>query len=132
VPALALHSLLRDDSLDPSLDDARDALAYWEARAERLPRRAVRRRREAREMAARWRVRVADAERAVYGRGLLGALLLIAAERRLPQPARQAGRRLARRTAQAAVVVCAALVALLAAGLFAALEILAAIVRALA
>jgi hypothetical protein len=119
-------------TVDPSLEDARESLAYWESRVQRLPRRAVRRRREAREMAARWRARVADAERAVYGRGLLGALLLLIAERRLPQPARQAGRTLARRTAQAAVVVCAALVALLAAGLFAAIEILAAIVRALA
>ena len=119
-------------TVDRSLEDARESLSYWEQRAHRLPRRAVRRRREAREMAARWRVRVADAERAVYGRGLLGALLLLAAERRLPEPARQAGRMLARRTAQAAVVVCAALVALLAAGLFAALEIVVAIVRALA
>jgi hypothetical protein len=117
---------------DPSLEDARDSLAYWESRIQRLPRHAVRRRREAREMAARWRVRVADAERAVYGRGLLGALLLLITEKRLPQPARQAGRTLAKRTAQAAVVVCAALVALLVAGLFVAVEILAAIVRALA
>ena len=83
-------------------------------------------------MAARWQVRVTEAERAAYGSGLLGALLLLIAERRLPQHARQAGRTLARRTAQAAVVLCVALVALIAAGLFAAIEILAAIVRALA
>lgn len=117
---------------DLSLDDARESLSYWETRARTLPRRALRRRREAREMAARWRVRVADAERAVYGRGLLGALLLLAAERRLPEPARQAGRTLARRIAQAAVVVCAALVALVVAGMIAAMELLAALLRALA
>jgi hypothetical protein len=119
-------------TVDPPLEDARESLAYWEARAQRLPRYAVRRRREAREMAARWQVRVTEAERAVYGGGLLGALLLLIAERRLPQHARRTGRTLARRTAQAAVVFCAALVALIAAGLFAAIEILAAIVRALA
>jgi hypothetical protein len=35
--------------MQPGLDieDAREALAYWEARAQRLPRRAIRQRREA-------------------------------------------------------------------------------------
>jgi hypothetical protein len=133
VPALALHSLLpsSSDALDPSLEDARDSLAYWEARARRLPRHAIRRRREAREMAARWRLRVAEAERLVYGRGLIGALVLLAAERRLPQPARDTARVLARRTAQAAVAVCVLIVALVAAGMVAAIEVLAALVDAL-
>jgi hypothetical protein len=134
MPALAVHDLLRPgrDVADPSLDDARESLAYWEHRARRLPRHALRRRREAREMAVRWQARVAEAERAVYGRGLLGALLLLAAERRLPEPARQAGRRLARRVAQAAVVLTLAVVALVVAGALAAIELLAALVRALA
>jgi hypothetical protein len=129
-----MPALLRTgpDLADPSLEDAREALAYWEQRAHTLPRLAVRRRREAREMAARWQMRVAEAERAVYGRGLLGALLLLAVERRLPQPARQAGRTLARRTAQAAVIVGVALVALIAAGMVAAIEVLLALVDALA
>jgi hypothetical protein len=109
------------------LEDARASLAYWEGRARRLPRHALRKRREAREMAGRWRTRVADAERAVYGRGLLGALLLLAAERRLPEPARRAGRRAAR----AVLIVSAALVAFAIAGLVAAVELLAAILRAL-
>ncbi|HET8949832.1 MAG TPA: hypothetical protein VFN44_04950, partial [Solirubrobacteraceae bacterium] len=68
---------------DRELEDARESLAYWETRARTLPLHAVRRRREAREMTHRWQVRVAEAERTVYGRGLLGALLLVAAERRL-------------------------------------------------
>src|ERR671916_1591291 len=89
------------------LDDARESLVYWEDRATRLPRHAIRRRREAREMAARWELRVAEAERAAYGRGLLGALLLLAAERRLPQAVRHRGHVAARRMAQAAVVAFA-------------------------
>ena len=64
---------------DRELEDARESLAYWENRARTLPLHAVRRRREAREMTHRWQARVAEAERIVYGRGLLGALLLVAA-----------------------------------------------------
>ena len=113
------------------LDDARDSLAYWEERSVRLPRHAIRRRREARDMAARWQLRVAEAERAAYGRGLLGALLLLACERRLTQPARRHGRLLARRLAQAAVVVCVALIALIVTGLYAVVELLGALLHAL-
>jgi hypothetical protein len=113
------------------LADARESLAYWEDRAVRLPRHAIRRRREAREMAARWQLRVAEAERAAYGRGLLGALVLLLAERRLPQPARRQGRLVARRLAQAAVVVCVALIALVVAGMWAAVELVAALLGAL-
>jgi hypothetical protein len=116
---------------DTELADARESLAYWEQRARTLPVHAVRRRREARDMAVRWRGRVADAERAAYGAGLLGALLLVATERRLPQPLRQKGRLVARRTAQAAAVVCVAVVALVLAGAVAAVELLAAVIRAL-
>ena len=117
---------------DRELDDARESLAYWEHRAARLPRHAIRRRREARDMAARWQLRVAEAERAAYGRGLLGALLLLACERRLPQPARRHGRLLARRLAQAAVVVCVALIALVVTGLYAIVELLAALLHGVA
>jgi hypothetical protein len=117
---------------DLQLEDARESLAYWEDRARRLPRHAIRRRREAREMAARWHARVAEAERAIYGRGLVGALLLLAAERRLPESTRRAGRRLARRTAQAVMVVSVALIALLVAGMVVAVELFAELVRAVA
>jgi len=117
---------------DRELEDARESLAYWEHRAHVLPRHAVRRRREARAMAARWQARVAEAERTVYGRGLLGALLLLAAERRLPQPVRRQSRLAARRLAQAAMVVFAALVALVVAGAWAFVELLGALLGALA
>jgi hypothetical protein len=110
------------------LDDARASLAYWQARARRLPRYAVRKRREARELAARWEARVAEAERAAYGRGLPGSLALVLAEGRLPQHARSAGRRLARRTAQVAFVAFTLAVALAVAGLVVAVEVLQALV----
>ena len=128
----ALHSTrVARVTADADLADAREALTYWETRARTLPRHAVRRRREAREMTARWRARVAEAERAAYGAGLLGALLLLAAERRLPQPVRQRGRLVAHRAAQAAAVVCVVAVALLVGGAFTLFELLAAVLRAL-
>jgi hypothetical protein len=78
------------------LAEARELLEYWERRARRLPRWAVMRRREARDMARRWRERVQDAERRRYGPGLLGAASLYAIERRAPASlvhrGRQAGR----------------------------------------
>ena len=117
---------------DRELEDARESLAYWEHRAHALPRHAIRRRREARDMAARWQARVAEAERTVYGRGLLGALLLLAAERRLPQPVRRRSHLAARRLAQAAMVAFAALVALVVAGAWAFVELVGALLGALA
>jgi hypothetical protein len=99
----------------PNLSDARESLAYWEDRSRRLPRYAFRARREAREMARRWRARVVAAERADYGAGLLGACLMVLTERRLPESARHGGRRVVRRGLQAAAVAamaCAALVVL--------------------
>ncbi len=116
---------------DRELEDAREALCYWETRAHSLPRHAVRRRREARDMAARWQVRVAEAERTVYGRGLLGALLLLAAERRLPQQVRRRQHVVLHRLAQAAVVAFACLVALVVVGAWAAVEFVSALLGAL-
>ena len=108
--ALAPTSFARDHELE----DARESLAYWEARARTLPRHALRRRREAREMASRWQARVAEAER------------------RLPQGVRRSGTVVARRLAHAAIAVCVCLVALFAAGLWAVVEVLATVLRALA
>jgi hypothetical protein len=113
------------------LEDARESLFYWETRLEELPRHAVRKRREAREMAERWRGRVGEAERRQYGAGLLGAVLMLAAERRLPVTAHHTGRRLARTASRAAVAVVVAVVALLVLAGVAAVEVLAAILRAL-
>jgi hypothetical protein len=113
------------------LDDAREALRYWEARAEALPRLAVRDRREARELAHRWRARVAEAERAAYGPGVRGAVALMVAELRLPEPGRQACRTAARRARQAAVVVVVTLLALLAATVVAFVALVSALLGAL-
>ena len=116
---------------DQELEDARESLAYWETRARTLPLHAVRRRREAREMTARWQRRVAEAERLVYGRGLLGTLVLLAAERRLPQGVRRSGSVVARRVAQAFVVAFVCLAALAVAGAWAFVELVSALLSAL-
>jgi len=67
-----------------TLVEARESLSYWEHRLQTLPRTAVKARREAREMAARCRERVDAAERAEYGQGVLGAIFMAMAEKRLP------------------------------------------------
>src|SRR4051812_17119376 len=90
------------------LRDARDSLEYWEERARRLPRYAVRKRREARAMASRWRGRVLDAERRTYGDGVLGAAGMLVLERRLPTRMRSSGRRAARIAIGTGVAVIAA------------------------
>ena len=78
------------------LEEARELLAYWEQRARRLPRWALTRRREAHEMACRWRERVGHAEQLRYGRGLMGAATQLAVERRLPATLAHRGRQAAR------------------------------------
>jgi hypothetical protein len=61
--------------LPPPLDDARASLEYWRQRRMTLPlyRRAARR--EAKEMAIRWRERVRAAEQARFESSLMGRLL---------------------------------------------------------
>ena len=95
------------------LDEARELLAYWERRARRLPRWALVRRREARAMAARWRMRVADAERARYGAGMLGAVSQYALERRMPADVAHRSRQAARLTVYAAAVAAMTLLVVL-------------------
>lgn len=114
-----------------ALGDARESLTYWETRLQTLPRRAVRKRREAREMAARWRERVCEAERVQYGAGALGAVLLVLSERRLPTEARYASRRVARVASRFALGAFVLLAAVLVVGGVLVLELLAALVRAL-
>jgi hypothetical protein len=114
-----------------ALLEARESLTYWERRLERLPIRAVRKRREAREMAERCRERVMEAERVQYGAGILGALIMLAAERRLPTEARYASRRVARVATRAALAAFVLLAAVLVMAGVAMLELLVAIVRAL-
>jgi anti-sigma-K factor RskA len=114
-----------------ALPEARESLSYWETRLQTLPRRAVRQRREARAMAERWRERVCDAERVQYGAGVLGALLLLFAERRLPTETRYASRRVARVVSRAALAAFVALAAVLVVAGVVVIELFAAIVRAL-
>ena len=97
------------------LHEARESLEYWESRSRRLPRWAVRQRREARAMASRWSTRVRDAERSAYGEGWLGTVFMLVAERRLPLRLRRSGRRAARAvvgTTLAVGAVCGALLVL--------------------
>ena len=102
-----------------ALPEARESLDYWERRAHTLPRLAVRQRREAREMAARWRARVSEAERLEYGAGLLGAVFMVMAERRLPATTQHTGRTLVKAALWTAIVTTL-LVVLLIVALFAA------------
>jgi hypothetical protein len=95
------------------LAEARELLAYWETRARRLPRWALMRRREAREMARRWRVRVHAAEQAHYGRGVLGAAALLATERRAPVRLVHRGRQAVRVAAYTAVIAAVTVLAVL-------------------
>ena len=106
------------------LPEARESLTYWESRLERLPRHAVRKRREAREMTLRWRERVSEAERLEYGAGMLGAVLLFMAERRLPLRSQQTSRKLVRVGAGALATVMVALVAVLVVAGVVAVEVL--------
>ncbi len=114
-----------------ALGDARESLTYWESRLETLPRRALRKRREARAMATRWRERVCEAERRQYGAGLLGAVLMVVAERRLPTETRYTSRRVARVASRFALGAFALLAAVLVVGGVLVFELLAAIVHAL-
>ena len=102
-----------------ALPEARESLDYWERRAHTLPRLAVRQRREAREMAARWRERVSEAERLEYGVGVLGVVFMMLAERRLPVTTRHTGRTLVKAAVWTAVLT-AVLIVLLLVALFAA------------
>jgi hypothetical protein len=97
------EALLGPRGAADELEEARELLAYWEQRARRLPRWALMRRREARAAAWRWRERVRDAERARYGRGLLGAASQLAVERRPPATLAHRGRQAARLAAYTAV-----------------------------
>ncbi len=58
----------------PPLDEARESLDFWRGRLERTPRHRLGRRREARDMVARWEARVRRAEIQAFGGGLLGRL----------------------------------------------------------
>lgn len=58
----------------PPLEEARASLEFWSRRRSGLPFYRRRDRQEADEMIRRWRMRVAAAERARFGTGLLGQI----------------------------------------------------------
>jgi hypothetical protein len=58
----------------PPLEQARASLEFWSQRRSGLPFYRLRDRREADEMVRRWRTRLAAAERARFGTGLLGQI----------------------------------------------------------
>jgi len=67
--------LLLEKMLAPlPLEQARASLAFWSERRGRLPFYCLRDRREADEMIRRWRTRLAAAERARFGTGILGQI----------------------------------------------------------
>ncbi len=66
------EALLRDLNAPPPPADAREALAYWNARREQLPWHRFAARREARAMTGVWSERLREAEIAALGGGLLG------------------------------------------------------------
>jgi hypothetical protein len=78
--------LLADGLRGPSPADAARSLAYWRARLERLPRRRVAARREARAMIVTWEERVRRAEIERYGGGPLGRMLAAVAVVRGERP----------------------------------------------
>ena len=99
------------------LDEARELLAYWEQRGRQLPRWALVRRREARDMAFRWRQRVRTAEQARYGVGLVGAASQLAIERRMPTTLAHRGRQAARVAAYSAATAAVTVLLVLAAAI---------------
>jgi len=79
-------------------------------------------------MTVRWRERVSEAERSEYGAGVLGAVLLFLAERRLPTSAQQTSRQLVRVGAGVAATVAMALIAVLVVAGVVAIEVLRALI----
>jgi hypothetical protein len=110
-----------------ALPEARESLTYWETRLRYLPRTALRKRREARTMAARWRERVETAEREQYGDGLLGAAFMFYVERRLPARTRRSAEQLVRVGKGAAIGFAATAAALSVLALVAVIALLTAI-----
>jgi hypothetical protein len=101
-----------------ALVEARESLSYWETRLHTLPRTARGQRREAREMAARCRERVSQAELAEYGPGIIGAIFMLMAERRVPTGVKHTSKQVVKVSVGVALTVAASMV-LLAVAIFA-------------
>jgi hypothetical protein len=88
MPAAAPHA--QDDVVEvlrgPSPADARESLVYWRDRLERLPRRRLAARREARAMVVAWEERLRRAEIERWGGGMLGRFAATVAVLRTARP----------------------------------------------
>jgi hypothetical protein len=110
--------LARDDELlaeltaPPSLEEAREAHEFWRQRLATLPVYRRAQRKEAEEMAARWKERLAAAERERYGPGLLEQLLTALGVRWRP-PRLPSRRKIVFGLSAIAVVTLVVLIALL-------------------
>jgi hypothetical protein len=95
MPAVAPHAQ-EDDVADvlrgPSPADARESLVYWRDRLERLPRRRLAARREARAMVVAWEQRLRRAEMERWGGGVLGRFAATVAVLRTTRPSALARR----------------------------------------
>jgi|GEM_PF-3611186 len=77
-------ALLAEATAPPALQDAREAYLFWQHRLHALPVHKRGERKEAEQMAARWKARLAEAEREHYGPGLVEQLLSVLGVRRAP------------------------------------------------
>lgn len=68
-------ALLADLTAPPSLEDAQEAYDYWSERRSELPRHKRHERKEAEQMAVRWKQRLEAARREKFGPGLVDQLL---------------------------------------------------------
>jgi hypothetical protein len=81
-------ALLADLNAPPTIDEARESHEYWQRRSSQLPLHRRAERKEAAEMAARWKERLAAAEREEYGPGLTEQVLEMLGIRWRPNPGR--------------------------------------------
>jgi hypothetical protein len=81
-------ALLADLTAPPPLEEARESYDFWQRRLSQLPIHKRAERREAQQMAARWKQRLAAAERERYGPGPLEQLLDALGIRWRPNPRR--------------------------------------------
>lgn len=81
-------ALLADLTAPPTLEDARESYDYWQRRSSQLPIHRRAERKEAAEMATRWKERLTAAERERYGPGLSEQALDLLGIRWRPNPRR--------------------------------------------
>jgi hypothetical protein len=81
-------ALLADLNAPPTIDEARESYDYWQRRRSELPLHRRAERKEAAEMATRWKERLTAAQREHYGPGLMEQVLDMLGIRWRPNPRR--------------------------------------------